>query len=66
MPDLPITSEPTVIVTASRGAEAADATPASFTLIDAERTERLGPPLVTDLLRLSPCLLYTSPSPRDS
>jgi len=66
VPDLPIYTEPTVIVTASRGAEQPEATAASVTLIGAERIERLGPPLVTELLRLSPSLSVATSGPAGS
>ena len=54
MPDLPISEPPAIVVTASRAEEAADRTPASVTLIDAEKIEHLGMPLVSDYLRLVP------------
>jgi len=54
MPDLPVIDPPAIIVTASRAEEKASDTPASVSLIDAQRTERLGAPLVADLLRLTP------------
>jgi vitamin B12 transporter len=54
MPDLPVIDPPAIVVTASRAEEKASATPASVSLIDAQRIERLGAPLVSDLLRLTP------------
>jgi vitamin B12 transporter len=54
MSDLPISEPPAIVVTASRAEEAADRTPASVTLIDAQKIERLGMPLVADYLRLVP------------
>jgi vitamin B12 transporter len=54
MPDLPVIDPPAIVVTASRGEEKAGETPASVSLIDAKRIERLGTPLVSDLLRLTP------------
>jgi vitamin B12 transporter len=54
MPDLPVIDPPAIVVTASRANEKASDTPASVTLIDAKRIERLGTPLVSDLLRLTP------------
>ena len=57
MPDLPPSlpeTPPAIVVTASRGADPVGETPASVTLIDAARIERLGAPLVPDLLRLVP------------
>ncbi len=64
MLDLP--TEPTIVVTASRAPEAKDETPASITLIDAARIERLGAPLVVDLLRLSPSLAVSVSGPAGS
>ena len=54
MLDLPTNVPPAIVVTASRAVEAASETPASVTLIDEARIERLGVPLVPDLLRLVP------------
>ena len=54
MPDLPVIDPPAIVVTASRAEEKASDTPASVSLIDAQRIERLGTPLVSDLLRLTP------------
>lgn len=48
------TNSPAIIVTASRAEEEASETPASVTLIDARRIERIGSPLIPDLLRLVP------------
>ena len=64
--DLPIAENPTVIVTASRAEETAAATPASVTLIDAERIERLGAPLVPEMLRLVPSLSVATSGPAGS
>ncbi len=55
-----------VVVTASRTPETEDTTPASVTLIDAKRIERIGAPLVTDLLRLSPSLAVSVSGPAGS
>jgi len=54
MPDLPVIDPPAIVVTASRAEEKASDTPASVSLIDVKRIERLGAPQVSDLLRLSP------------
>ncbi|MGH6707102.1 MAG: TonB-dependent receptor plug domain-containing protein [Sphingomicrobium sp.] len=54
MPDLPVINPPAIVVTASRAEERASDTPASVSLIDARRIERLGTSLVSDLLRLTP------------
>ena len=65
MLDLP-PQQNTIVVTASRTPEAETATPASVTLIDARRIERLGAPLVTDLLRLAPSLAVAVSGPAGS
>ncbi len=65
MLDLP-PEQAVIVVTASRTPEAEDATPASVTLIDAKRIERIGAPLVTDLLRLSPSLAVSVSGPAGS
>jgi vitamin B12 transporter len=64
--DLPIAIEPTVIVTASRAAEEADATSASVTLIDQKRIEQLGLPLVGDYLRFVPSAAVAVSGPAGS
>jgi vitamin B12 transporter len=56
----------TIVVTASRAPEAEEQSPASVTLIDAQRIERLGAPLVTDLLRLAPSLAVSVSGPAGS
>ncbi len=66
MPDLPVIDPPAIIVTASRAEEAADKTPASFSLIDETRIERLGAPLVADLLRLVPSAAVSISGPAGS
>ena len=64
MPDLP-PIPPTIVVTASRIPDNA-VTPASVTLIDAIRIDRLGAPLVQDLLRQVPSLSVSSSGPAGS
>ncbi|WP_294123990.1 TonB-dependent receptor, partial [Sphingomonas sp.] len=54
MIDFQASEPPAIVVTASRAEEKASDTPASVALIDGERIERLGSPLVPDLLRLVP------------
>jgi vitamin B12 transporter len=54
MPQLPITEPPAIIVTASRAEESVADTPASVTLIETERIEWIGAPMVSDYLRLVP------------
>ena len=56
----------TIVVTASRAPEAEEQSPASVTLIDAQRIERLGAPLVTELLRLAPSLAVSVSGPAGS
>lgn len=64
MLDLPLA--PTIVVTASRTPDTESKTPASVMLIDADRIERLGAPLVTDLLRLAPSLAVSISGPAGS
>jgi vitamin B12 transporter len=66
MLDLPNTEPPAIIVTASRAEEKASETPASVTLIDGLRVERLGSPLVPDLLRLVPSVAVSTSGPAGS
>lgn len=66
MLDLPNSEPPAIIVTASRAEEQAGETPASVTLIDAKRIERLGSPLVPDLLRLVPSVSVATSGPAGS
>lgn len=56
MPDFIAPPSTEIVVTASRAEEDRATTPASVTLIGAERIERVGEPLVTSLLRLVPSL----------
>ncbi|HET9334951.1 MAG TPA: TonB-dependent receptor [Sphingomicrobium sp.] len=65
MIDLP-NEPPAIIVTASRAEEEGDETPASVTLIDADRIERIGSPLVPDLLRLVPSVAVATSGPAGS
>ena len=65
MPELPPIL-PTIVVTASRIPDSAAASPASVTLIDAILIDRLGAPLVQDLLRLVPSLSVSSSGPAGS
>lgn len=53
LPPSPVAAE-TIVVTASRAPEAQDLTPSSVSVIGAERTTRLGEPLLASLLRLTP------------
>src|SRR4051794_33998953 len=53
MPALPISTDQ-IVITASRAPESEVKTPASVTIIERQRIERLGEPLVSALLRLTP------------
>ena len=55
LPPAPIPSE-TIVVTASRTPQPAEQSAASVTVIEADTLERLGAPLVGDLLRLMPSM----------
>ena len=55
-----------IIVTASRVPASEARTPASVALIDSERIERLGEPLVNALLRLTPSVAVTTQGPTGS
>src|SRR5688572_17407527 len=63
--DLP-PEQAVIVVTASRVPDTGASTPASVTLIDAARIERLGAPLVTDLLRPAPSLAVSVSGPAGS
>jgi vitamin B12 transporter len=65
MIDIP-NEPPAIVVTASRAEEESAETPASVTLIDAKRIERLGFPLVPDLLRLVPSVAVATSGPAGS
>ena len=66
MPDLPNFDQDPIVVTASRAEESAESASASVTLIDADRIERIGAPLVTDLLRLVPSVSVARSGPAGS
>src|SRR6185503_10373324 len=66
MIDFQAVEPPAIVVTASRAEETASETPASVTLIDADRIERLGSALVPDLLRLVPSLAVAASGPAGS
>jgi vitamin B12 transporter len=63
---LPNAEPPAIIVTASRAEETAIETPASVSLIDELRIERIGSALVPDLLRLVPSLAVAQSGPAGS
>lgn len=66
MVDYQAIEPPAIVVTASRAEEKASDTPASVTLIDEKRIERLGSPLVPDLLRLAPSVAVGVSGPAGS
>ena len=55
-----------IVITASRAPEQEAQTPASVTIIDKKRIERLGEPLVPALLRLSPSIAVATSGPAGS
>jgi vitamin B12 transporter len=55
-----------IVITAERAPEEAADTPASVTVIDAARIERLGEPLVPALLRVTPSVSVTTSGPAGS
>ena len=55
-----------IVITASRAPEKQAQTPASVTLIDAKRIERLDEPLARDLIRLVPSAAVSSSGPAGS
>jgi vitamin B12 transporter len=65
MPALPIDTNQ-IVITASRAPDSEAQTPASVTIIDAQRIERLGEPLVSGLLRLTPSAAVATSGPAGS
>jgi vitamin B12 transporter len=65
MPVLPIDTDQ-IVITASRAPESEAQTPASVTIIDRQRIERLDEPLVSALLRLTPSAAVTTSGPGGS
>jgi len=65
MPALPIDTSQ-IVITASRAPENGSPTPASVTIIDQQRIERLDEPLLADLLRLTPSAAVTTSGPAGS
>jgi vitamin B12 transporter len=65
MPALPIDTDQ-IVITASRVPESEASSPASVTIVDKERIDRLGEPLVAPLLRLSPSISVTDSGPAGS
>lgn len=65
MPALPIDTDQ-IVITASRAPEAETATPASVSIIDQQRIERLDEPVVAALLRLTPSAAIATSGPAGS
>lgn len=65
MPALPIDTNQ-IVVTASRAPETEAQTPASVTIIDQQRIERLDEPLLSALLRLTPSAAVATSGPAGS
>jgi vitamin B12 transporter len=65
MPILPPSTDQ-IVITASRVPDKQSKTPASVTILDSKRIERLGEPLVAPLLRLSPSVSVSSSGPLGS
>ena len=62
MPALPIDTDQ-IVITASRAPESEAQTPASVTIIDQQRIERLDEPLISTLLRLTPSAAVATSGP---
>ena len=62
MPALAVDTDQ-IVITASRSVEEEARTPASATILDSQRIERLGEPLVPALLRLTPSVAVTVQGP---
>lgn len=65
MPILPIPSDQ-IVITASRAPELEEQTPASVTIIDRQRIERLDEPLLSTFLRLTPSAAVAISGPAGS
>jgi Outer membrane cobalamin receptor protein len=65
MPAVPITTDQ-IVITASRAPQSETQTPASVTIIDQQRIERLDEPLVSALLRLTPSAAVATSGPAGS
>ena len=65
MPVTPIDTDQ-IVITASRAPEQESQTPASVTIVDRNRIERLGEPLIPALLRLSPSVAVATSGPAGS
>jgi vitamin B12 transporter len=65
MPALPIDTSQ-IVITAARAPEAEAQTPASVTIVDQQRIERLDEPLISALLRLTPSASVSTSGPAGS
>src|SRR5438874_1686829 len=65
MPALPIDTDQ-IVITASRAPDAEARTPASVTIIDKQRIERLAEPLLSAFLRLTPSAAVATSGPAGS
>src|SRR4051794_32015263 len=65
MPALPIDSSQ-IVITASRATQSEAQTPASVTIVDQQRIERLDEPLLSALLRLTPSAAIATSGPAGS
>jgi vitamin B12 transporter len=65
MPALPIDTDQ-IVITASRAPESEAQTPASVTIIDQQRIERLDEPIISALLRLTPSAAVAASGPAGS
>lgn len=67
MPDLPVAQvDSAIVVTASRAEQEQARTPGSVTIITEERAQRLGEPLLVNLLRLVPSAAVATSGPAGS
>jgi vitamin B12 transporter len=65
LPPSPVPAE-TIVVTASRAAEERGSSPASITLVGERRVDRLGQPLLADVVRLTPSAALSTSGPAGS
>ncbi|MEP7130944.1 MAG: TonB-dependent receptor [Sphingomicrobium sp.] len=65
MPALPIDTSQ-IVITASRAPQQESQTPASVTIVDQKRIERLGDPLIPALLRITPSVAVATSGPAGS
>src|SRR3954462_1167051 len=63
---MPVTPTDQIVITASRAPQSEAQTPASVTIIDQQRIERLDEPLLSALLRLTPSAAVATSGPAGS